>query len=135
MGALRFTGPVMLMIVGAFQVLDGQLSLGTMLGLAALGSGFLDPVANLVSTAMKLTQLKGLMERIEDVLDAPRERGAGETPMGEALVLNGQLRAHELCYRYPSEPKLTLENVSFEVAPGECIAIVGASGSGKSTLA
>ncbi|MGH7269866.1 MAG: ABC transporter transmembrane domain-containing protein, partial [Polyangiaceae bacterium] len=66
LGTVRFFGPVALILVGAHEVLTGALSLGTMLGLSALGAGFLDPVANLTGTAMKLTQLCGLMERIED---------------------------------------------------------------------
>jgi ATP-binding cassette subfamily B protein len=137
LSVLSFGGPICLMLVGAHQVLYGSLSLGAMLSLATLGAGFLGPIANLIGTAMKLTHLQGYMERIEDVLDAPREAPPArpEAYVRERTEPAVAIRVEELSFTYPSEPRPVLENVSFEAAAGACVAIVGASGSGKSTLA
>ena len=56
------------------QVLNGSISLGTMLATAALAAGFLEPLATLIQTGLKLQLLGSYMERINDVLDAPREQ-------------------------------------------------------------
>jgi ABC-type bacteriocin/lantibiotic exporter with double-glycine peptidase domain len=84
---------------------------------------------------MRLTQLKGLMERIEDVLDADLERRGGHGQQQAVLDLRGGVRLDGVAFKYPSESKPTVEEVSFTVLPGESVAIVGASGSGKSTIA
>jgi len=131
-GVLRFGGPLLLMLAGAYSVLDGSLSLGAMLSLSALGAGFLEPVTKLVGTAMQLSELTSYMARIEDVLDSPPEPACAD---GVSTELAGGICAQGLCFRYPGEVRRVLESVDLDVWPGQCVAIVGASASGKSTLA
>src|SRR5215216_1776463 len=134
MGTLQLGSPLAILVYGGFQVLNGSISLGTMLAAAALAAGFLEPLATLVQTGLKMQLLRSYMERINDVLDAPREQ-EGQT-VATAPRLTGRIRADGVSFAYggPLAPPV-VKDVSLEVQPGQLLGIVGRSGSGKSTFA
>lgn len=130
---LGMASPLLILLYGGYLVLEGQLSLGTMLALSALAAGFLDPLGKLVMTAFQLQLLDSYMERIHDVLETPREQeGLTIVPAGK---LKGDIRLEDVSFRYAAQSPLVLRNVSVAIRPGQFVAIVGRSGAGKSTLA
>jgi ATP-binding cassette subfamily B protein len=133
MSTLQVASPLVILMVGAFQVLAGHLSLGTMLSVAALGAGFLGPLAAMVSSGLQLQMLASYMQRINDVLDTPREQHGED--VRPAPRLSGQIRAGDVSFSYGPLAPAVVSHVSVQIQPGQHIGIVGRSGSGKSTLA
>jgi ABC-type bacteriocin/lantibiotic exporter with double-glycine peptidase domain len=133
LGALRMAAPILLLWVGALQVLNGGMSLGTMLALNALAVSFLMPLASLVSNGYQFQLIGAHLDRLADVFEAQPEQ------RGEALVepgrLRGRIEVKNVSFRYDPQGPLVLKDVSFTVEPGEKVALVGRTGSGKSTLA
>jgi ABC-type bacteriocin/lantibiotic exporter with double-glycine peptidase domain len=133
MATFQLAAPLAILVYGGFQVIDGSLSLGTMLAAAALAAGFLEPLATLVETGFKLQLLRSYMERINEVLDEPREQEGQE--VATAPRLSGRVRAEGVSFSYGPLAPVVVKDVSLEVQPGRLLGVVGRTGSGKSTLA
>ncbi|HEY3570851.1 MAG TPA: peptidase domain-containing ABC transporter [Thermoanaerobaculia bacterium] len=133
LGALAVGSPLLVLAVGAWRVLQGDLSLGTMLAINALAVGFLEPLTQLVQTAFQVQVLGGYFDRIDDVLEMPREQEPGSAPPAGPLA--GGITLDRVSFRYgPFLPEV-LREVSVEIPAGSFVALVGASGAGKTTLA
>ncbi|HTQ79458.1 MAG TPA: peptidase domain-containing ABC transporter [Thermoanaerobaculia bacterium] len=130
---LAVGSPLILLLYGAHLVIDGGMSLGTMLALNALAAGFLGPLTTLVQTAFQLQLLGSYLERANDVLDTPRERerDSGRRP----AALGGRITLDEVTFRYAISAPPAVREVSLDIPAGRIVAVVGSSGSGKSTLA
>ena len=133
LAALATASPLVILVFGAVQVLQGDLSLGTMLALNALAAGFLTPLSQLVSTAFQLQLLGSYLDRIDDVLETPREQD--RTQVQSAGRLKGGIRLEGVSFRYSPMAPYAVREVTLDIAPGRFVALVGPSGAGKSTLA
>ncbi len=131
--AFSMAAPLVILGTGAKLVLDGELGLGAMLGLSALGTGFLQPMSTLVGVILKFQVLGSYLERIEDVMKTEPEQDMNRVK--RAPQLSGQIRAESVTFRYSESLPPAVQDVSVQVEPGQFVAVVGASGAGKSTLA
>src|SRR5690606_24963436 len=133
LGAFSMAAPLVILGTGATPVLDGELGLGAMLGLSALGDGFWGPFNALVGVAMRLQVLGSYLEPIADVMQTEPEQDPARVE--RAPRLSGRIEAQEVTFRYSESVPPAVIGVSVTVEPGQFVAVVGPSGAGKSTLA
>jgi ATP-binding cassette, subfamily B, bacterial len=130
---LRMASPLVILWFGGLQVLNGSMTLGTMLALNALAGSFLLPLSNLISTGLELQLLGSYIERIEDVFKTPPEQDRSK--VSRAGSLRGRITLERVSFKYGPMSPAVVQDVSIEIIPGQKIAIVGRSGAGKSSLA
>jgi NHLM bacteriocin system ABC transporter peptidase/ATP-binding protein len=123
--------------IGGLRVIEGSLTLGSLVAFQSLMASFSGPVTELVNYVGNFQIIRGALERLEDVYNYPPDKS------GKAVVaagrfppkLTGRVELDNVQFGYSIlEPPL-LADLSITVQPGSRVALVGASGSGKSTLA
>jgi ATP-binding cassette subfamily B protein len=133
LGALKLGSPLVLLSLGAYQVLEGHLTLGEMLSINALAAVMLTPLNNLITAAGQFQLLSSYLERLNEVLDAPPEQPRDK--LLPAPRITGAIELEKVSFQYAATLPAVVKDVSLRIEPGQMGAIVGRSGAGKSTLA
>jgi HlyB family type I secretion system ABC transporter len=121
---------------GAWQVIHDELTIGQLIAFNMLLGNVISPFNRLTMLWNQLQEVLIAVERIEDVIDSPLEEDLQNNLRQSLPPLMGHVRFENVTFRYQAQSEINiLENVSFEVFPGQMVALVGRSGSGKTTIA
>jgi ATP-binding cassette, subfamily B, bacterial HlyB/CyaB len=125
---------VLILWIGARQVLAGRLTIGQLVAFNMLAMRVSGPILRIVQLWQEFQQTRVSIDKIGEILNAPTEPGR-DANCAALPPINGSVKLERVSFRYSPDRGEVLKTLSLEVTPGEIIGIVGRSGSGKSTLA
>lgn len=127
-------GGVIIIWVGAYSVLNGNMTIGSLVSFNALLTYFLDPIKNLINLQPTMQTAIVASDRLGEILDLEIEKNELQEHKIVPNSLKGDIFINGVSFRYGTR-QLVLDNFSMKVNEGESVAIVGESGAGKTTIA
>src|SRR5918998_3390690 len=130
---IELAGVIVVVGVGAYELLQGRLTIGGLLVFLLYLSQLYTPIRGLSSLLNSYYAASASAERVIEFLD--QEPSVREEPWARPIYnVHGYVEFDSVSFSYPGAQKPALEDVSLRVSPGQTLALVGPSGSGKSTL-
>ena len=132
-GFVEITGGIVILWIGGYQVIKGNLTIGQLITFNSLLAYFLTPVKNLINLQPQMQTAIVASDRLGEILDLELEKVREDKKIAK-IPIDGDIRIKDITFRYGTR-RPVLEHISMLIQKGECIALVGESGSGKTTLA
>jgi len=128
-------GTAVLMAVGGIQVLNGSLTIGSLLVFLTYVAALYGPMETLAYLSSSYASASARARRVLEVLDTDREVEdvPGAVLLPEQRKVGGSISFKDISFGY-EQGRAVLRDISLEVQPGETIALVGPTGAGKTTL-
>ncbi|MGF1570257.1 MAG: peptidase domain-containing ABC transporter [Nodosilinea sp.] len=120
--------------VGAYLVLQGELTLGQLIAFRIISGYVTAPILRLAQLWQNFQETALSLERLSDIIDHPQETEADEANQIPMPEITGQVTFENVAFRFAPSGPLQLVNINLEFPAGIFIGVVGQSGSGKSTL-
>jgi ATP-binding cassette, subfamily B, bacterial len=131
--AFQLGGVLVIVAAGTWELSRGNLTLGGLLVFLTYLTQMFDPVRGLVQLVGSMSAATAGAERVIEVLD--QHPAVSQSRDAHVLLSpRGSVVFAGVSFRYPGTRRPALKDVSFAVAPGQTLALVGASGAGKSTI-
>lgn len=125
--------------IGVWLILRGEFTVGSLMAMQSFVSGFSSPAQSLIGVMQSLQEMRTDMERVKDVMDYPLDPLAASDGNGASTggleKLRGDVSLEHVSFSYSRLGDPVVRDFNLHVAPGGCVALVGASGCGKSTIA
>ena len=124
-------GNLVLMYLGARMVIDGDITLGSLMAFTSLSGYFMEPIGRLISLQLEIQEASISLKRISEIFEVEKEQ---EQDKGIKIDgIEGDIELNNITFRYGSRSPV-LKDVTIKIPKGKKVALVGESGSGKTTI-
>lgn len=124
---------VAVLVAGVYRIDAGEMTVGMLVASTMLAGRAMVPLGQISGLLVRLQQARGAMESLRRIMEAGVERKAG-LHYTQPLSFDGGIEFRNVSFSYPGEQRPILGKLSFKIAPGEKVAIIGRIGSGKTTV-
>lgn len=125
--------PLLVLMYAGYQVINGSLSVGTMVAFIAFIERLYSPLRRLVNSSTTLTQSFASMDRVFELMEEKYDIVDRENAI-DLPPVKGEIEFKDVSFSYEADGEVVLKKINFTVNPGETVAFVGMSGGGKSTI-
>lgn len=132
-GAVQQFTSVAVVVLGVYLIAEKALTMGALIACVLLTSRALAPMAQVASLLVNYHQTRTALDSLDHMVNKPQERD-DKHHFIQRPEIKGAIHFDKVSFCYPGEQQPALDNVSFKIAPGERVAVIGRIGSGKSTL-
>ena len=115
---------------GAVLAVDGQISIGALIGANILASRALTPINRFILLQDNLSKLNDSYLELNKLNSFQSEKSEGR----EIRELKGEIRLEDISFKYPDQKNPVFESLNIEIKPGQVATVIGNNGSGKTTL-
>jgi ATP-binding cassette, subfamily B, bacterial len=131
--AMVVIGPALVWFFGGWLAIRGGLTVGTIVSFVVLLNRLYGPASDLAGVQVQIVSALAVFERIFEYLDLKEEEQVDRPDAIEIENVQGEITFENVSFSYDGGDS-ALEDISFEVVPGQMVAFIGPSGAGKTTI-
>lgn len=122
-----------IIIVGVYLISERELTMGALVACVMLSGRAIAPMSQVANLVISYHQAATALKSLNEIMELPSERTEDQQFVYRE-ELKGAIEFKDVSFAYPGEEQKALDRVSFNVKPGESVALIGRIGSGKSTI-
>ncbi len=131
--ALQQLTTVVLVLLGVYLVINGELTMGGLIASTMLASRALVPISQTAGLLTQYHTASTSLQSLDGVMNKPVERPLDSNFLSRP-AFRGDVEFREVSFKYPEAEESALTKVSFKIKAGEHVALLGRMGSGKTTI-